>query len=293
MAKVFVVGMAVVDFVFYLDDLPRNAQKYCANKAVIVGGGPGANAAVAVNRLGGQAYFGGRLGDDYLADIITGDLIHEGVDVSYVQRSKDAQSSYSSVYLDKEGERQIVNFRGSCLIDDTKWINGAPEVDAFLVDSRWVEGAETALTEARDRGIAGVLDAEEPVDETLLQIASHIAFSKQGLLSLSKSNHLETALLEIASLVPGFCCVTDGEKGTLYVVDQKVAHVPAFKVSVADSLGAGDIWHGAFALKLAEGAGVVEGMEFANAAAAIKCTRFGGRQGCPDRSETYSFIEEN
>ncbi|MEP4422880.1 MAG: PfkB family carbohydrate kinase, partial [Nitratireductor sp.] len=55
-------------------------------------------------------------------------------------------------------------------------------------------------------------------------------------------------------------------------------------------LGAGDVWHGAFALALGEGQAETEAIRFANAVAAIKCTRFGGREGTPDRIETDRFL---
>ncbi|MCP4791378.1 MAG: sugar kinase [Gammaproteobacteria bacterium] len=292
MASILVIGMAVVDFVFGLDQMPDKAQKYRAKSASIVGGGTAANAAVAAVRLGGKAYLGGRLGDDHMGDLITTDLQKEGVDITCIQRSPGAQSSYSSVYLDADGERQIVNFRGARLCTDTHWIDLAPSVDAVLVDSRWVDASISALKLARTRGIPGVLDAEAPIDERLLALASHIAFSKQGLLSLTSANSLPNALLEVAQSVPGFCCVTDGANGTFYVADNKVNSVPAFPVKVIDTLGAGDIWHGAFTLKIAEGASEQEAMVFANAAAAIKCTYLGGRQGCPNRTATEHFIKE-
>ena len=68
--------------------------------------------------------------------------------------------------------------------------------------------------------------------------------------------------------------------------------MPGFEVPVADTLGAGDLWHGAFALALAEGQSEREGVRFANAVAAIKCTVFGGRTGCPDRQATEEFLRE-
>lgn len=67
-------------------------------------------------------------------------------------------------------------------------------------------------------------------------------------------------------------------------------NIPACKVEVVDTLAAGDVWHGAFALRLAEGAGEVDAINFANAAAALKCTRFGGGDGCPDRDATEAFL---
>ena len=76
----------------------------------------------------------------------------------------------------------------------------------------------------------------------------------------------------------------------LFVEDGTIAHLPAFAVEAVDTLGAGDVWHGAFALGLAEGQGERAAIRFASAAAAIKCTRFGGRAGAPQRTEIEAFL---
>ena len=68
--------------------------------------------------------------------------------------------------------------------------------------------------------------------------------------------------------------------------------MPGYRVEAVDTLGAGDVWHGAFALKLAEGATETDAIRFASAVAAIKCTRRGGRAGTPTRAETEHFMKE-
>ena len=127
MARVLVIGVAVVDFVFQMDALPTEARKYRANHADIVGGGCAANAAVAITRLDGDALLGARLGADPLGNLILSDLRAEGVDTDLVQQTSDARSSFSSVYIDAKGERQIVNLRGENLSTDVGWIETAPK----------------------------------------------------------------------------------------------------------------------------------------------------------------------
>ncbi|MBX9874054.1 MAG: sugar kinase, partial [Beijerinckiaceae bacterium] len=78
----------------------------------------------------------------------------------------------------------------------------------------------------------------------------------------------------------------------LFVEDGTIAHRPAFAVAAVEPLGAGDVWHGAFALALAEGQGERAAIRFASAAAAIKCTRFGGRSGAPRRQEIEAFLAQ-
>ncbi|MDR0440933.1 MAG: PfkB family carbohydrate kinase, partial [Candidatus Accumulibacter sp.] len=61
-------------------------------------------------------------------------------------------------------------------------------------------------------------------------------------------------------------------------------------VKVVDTLAAGDVFHGAFALALVEGKNIEDAARFACAAASLKCTRFGGRLGCPTRAEVEEFL---
>ncbi|MFZ1815156.1 MAG: PfkB family carbohydrate kinase [Rhizobiaceae bacterium] len=297
--RVLVCGVAVLDFVFNLDEMPRTAEKFRANSASIVGGGGAANGAVGISRLGGKAHLACRIGDDVLADLIVRELLAEGVDCQLVRRFAGRQSSFSSIFIDGQGERQIVNFRDMDISFDADWIAaGVPDgLKAVLADTRWPQGAGKAMEIARERGIPGVLDVEAPASESLeaIALASHAAFSAQGLRDMTAESGLAEGLLKLRELpamrsFDGWAGVTDGGQGVFYLEGNSVVHVPAFAVHVVDTLGAGDLWHAAFALRLAEGADVKEAIVFANAAAAIKCTRHGGRLGMPDREETEAFL---
>jgi sulfofructose kinase len=292
MARVLVIGVAVADFVFQMGKLPDRAAKYRASDAEIVGGGCAANAAVAITRLGGEAVLGARLGADAVGDLILADLEREGVNTDLVQRSHGSRSSYSSVCVDADGERQIVNFRGTGLTTDTAWIANAPEVDAILADTRWTEGAVAALELARSRGVPGIVDAEAPMDISVLEAASHVAFSRDGLLEFCPSDHLQDALEAASEKLSGWVCVTDGANGSYFVQDGRITHIPAFSVAAKDTLGAGDIWHGAFAFELSLGQPEMAAVRTANAVAALKCTTFGGRKGTPTRAELDRFLKE-
>jgi len=293
MANVFLTGMAVVDFVFSVDEMPKQAEKYRADNAVVVGGGCAANAAVAIARLGGQATLAARLGSDQLGDLIIADLEKENVQTKFVRRSEDGRSAFSSIYVDKRGERQIMNFRGANLDNDADWLDGAPKSDAFLTDSRWVEGAIKSMELARMQGVPGIVDAEDPVDPEILKLASHVAFSRQGLIGLTGEEDFAKALLDVDNQFPGWVCVTDGAHGVYSISSGQIEHFPAYPVSVKDTLAAGDIWHGAFALCLAQGMTEGGAIKFASAVAALKCTKHGGREGCPDRPTTEQFLKEN
>ena len=300
MQPVLVVGMAVIDFVFEVDNMPVSAEKYIASEASVVGGGGAANAAVAIANLGGTAMLAGRIGEDTIGDLILTDLQQRNVDCCLLQRTADARSSYSSVLIDAAGERLIVNYRGDGLSDDATPIsqllhtkNQRPA--AVLADTRWHSGVVAAMQLAGALGVPGILDAEPPLDPALLKLASHIAFSREGLVSLTSDNDLPRSLLQVQSQYNSWLCVTDGANGVYHLTDGVVQHVPAPKVSVVDTLGAGDVWHGAFAYALAEqpeqtSQSLTEAIRFANAAAAITCSRAGGGRVSPTRAEVDAFL---
>jgi sulfofructose kinase len=88
------------------------------------------------------------------------------------------------------------------------------------------------------------------------------------------------------------CAVTCGELGSWWLARDGAFHVPAPSIDAVDTLGAGDVFHGAYALALAEGRDVRAAAHFATIAAAIKCTRDGGRAGCPTRDEVDAFAQK-
>jgi sulfofructose kinase len=290
--NILVAGVAVLDFVFRVDNLPTGFEKYRASDAAIVGGGCAANAAVAIARLGGDALLAARLGDDHLAEIILSELRSENVNTDFVFQTPNGRSSFSSVYVDSNGERQIMNFRGSGLEQEARWLNNVPHTDAVLTDNRWSPITAKAVEIARKRDIPGIVDGEDPVDLDAIVNASHIAFSRQGLVALTGESDLVEGLNLLTAILSSWLCVTDGPNGVYFIQNSHVEHIPGFTVDVKDTLGAGDIWHGAFALRLAEGAQETDAIQFANAAASLKCTQFGGRAGSPNRTATENFLKE-
>ncbi len=291
MTSVLVVGVAVADYIFYVDEFPSEGAKYRAKDAAIVGGGCAANAAVAIAKLGGEPKLAARLGGDPVGDMILGDLAADGVDISLCDRSGE-RSSFSSVFVDRSGERMIMNYRGAGLNNNTDRILKAPQTKAFLADTRWTEGALAAMELARQRGVPGVLDVESPAEADAFRPASHLAFSLQGLNSFFPEREPAEALEDCVTAYGGWACVTMGAEGVIYLGPNGKGHVEGYAVKATDTLGAGDVWHGAFALQLAEGAGETDAIRFANAVAAIKCTRSGGRAGTPTRKETEDFMRE-
>jgi sulfofructose kinase len=294
MAVVLCVGHAVQDFIFSVATLPGRAEKYRATGFSSVGGGPAATAAVTIAQLGGRAVLAARVGADAAADMIVAELRDYGVDCRHVRRCEGCASSVSAVIVDRCGERMIVNNLDPSLPREPDWLPTPSDTGAaaVLVDTRWPEGALAALQAACAAGLPAVIDADLPipVDGALLRAASHVAFSADALAEFSGISDPARALAAVAPTLPGWCCVTAGGAG-VYVMDRgQPSRCAAFDVPVVDTLGAGDVWHGAFALALAEGRDEAAAVRIASAAAALKVQRTGGRSGAPSRGELEAFL---
>jgi sugar/nucleoside kinase (ribokinase family) len=131
------------------------------------------------------------------------------------------------------------------------------------------------------------------LSEGLLTASSHLIFSSDAIQQTAGSDDDASALRKIATLTSSFVAATRGPQGTLWLdAAGAFQETAAFPVHTVDTLGAGDIFHGAFTLALIEGQAIPAALRFASAAAALKCTRFGGAFACPQRAEVETFLAE-
>jgi sulfofructose kinase len=259
-----------------------------------VGGGMAATASVAAVRLGGRVVMWGRVGEDSAGVAIREGLAREGVDVANVRRFPGALSSTSGVFIDAAGERLVANFRGQNLPTDPSWLplHEVADAHAVLADVRWPEGAAALFAAARQTGVPTVLDGETGAAEwlpMLLPLTDYAILSVQGLMEFAPGA-AEDGLAR--ARVAGACHagVTQGADGYLWCDDAGVHRAPAFREAVVDTNGAGDAFHGAFALALAEGQALDSCVRMASATAALKCLCPGTRAGLPDRVALKQFL---
>lgn len=293
MTGVFCLGIATLDYVYSVETMPTRGEKYRSRDLAVVGGGCAGNASVAIARLGGRVWLATRLGDDLTGDTIVADLQREGVDTGWAHRVAGLRSPVSAILVDAAGERMVISYSDPAMPEETGWLPGSlPNgAQAVLADTRWGVGALAALRLARTAGVPGVLDSDrKPPHPDLVATASHVAFSAQALRELSEEEDPRAGLAKVAQGAGNWLAVTLGRDGVLFMEDGAIVHEPAFPVEVVDTLGAGDVWHGAFALALAEGQPERQAVRFASAAAGLKCTRFGGRSGTPGRGEVEALL---
>lgn len=297
--RILCAGGAVQDIVMRVDKFPDAGTKVQASEFLITSGGQAGNAAVAIARLGGRVRFAGPLGakNDEFAGRILASLAREKIDCSGAVRVPGAISSVSLILVDANGEKMIATRRdqglGSIAPEDPE--RAVANVDAVLLDNRYPNFAIPIGKAAQALGIPRVLDLDRaaPLDDPLLLTCSHVISSAEALRGSTGIDDLRAALKKLGEHFKGFLAFTDGPDGVYWLEKGEVCHMDAFKVKAIDTLGAGDVFHGAFTFRLVATGDVRDALRFAAAAAAIKCTRFGGLMGAATHAEVDEFLSQN
>jgi sulfofructose kinase len=292
--RIVCVGNGVLDQVYEVEALPRASVKTTTLSFRESGGGPAATAALAIARLGGRASWWGRVGDDSAGAALRTALMRHGVDLSGLAVIAGARTLRAAVIVDRSGERSIFVDRNG-LPSDAAYLptDDLAGTAVLLADSRWPEGSELALKRARDAGIPCVLDADGGNSAMLARLAAladHVVFSDEGLTDFVGEGEIEARLQRAAERLGGIVAVTCGAAGSLWWIDGKVSPVGAFRVDARDTTGCGDVFHGAYALGLAEAMPPLIAARFASAAAAAKAARGMGWDGMPDRKLINSMM---
>jgi len=291
--RVICLGLSALDQIWRVPEFfSGGSQKIRSLHYATMGGGMAATAAVTVARLGGWAAFWGRGGEDAAGLEMRKALAGQGVDVAQFRLFAEGHSSVSGILVDNSGERQIVNFRGQ-FPEEAGWLplGEVATASSVLADPRWPAGGIALFEAARARGIPTILDADvaDPdVFEALLPLTDHAIFSAPALSGFAGSTG-DAALARIATFGCAVAAVTRGADGVTWLQNGVVHRQPAYAVSAVDTTGAGDVFHGAYAFAVGAGLVAADAMSFAAAAAALKCTRPGGRAGIPTLEDCLAF----
>jgi sugar/nucleoside kinase (ribokinase family) len=295
--RILCIGIPVRDLTFRVPGLPARGSKVNASHFDEICGGNALNAAIGIVRLGGRASICGPMGDarETSSRYIFEKLAHEGIETKHIIHMPGLVTPISNIMIDPSGERTIVTFR-----DPELWKVRLPRADtlledchAILTESRCAEFCTDLCAEARRRGIPVIVDADRAMSlrEGLLTVSSHLVFSSEPLQETADVADDGEALKKISKLTSSFLAGTRGAQGTIWLDENgSLQQTPAFPVHTVDTLGAGDVFHGAFTLAITEKQGLRDALRFASAAAALKCTRFGGAFAAPQRTEVEELL---
>ncbi len=302
MARVLVVGSANVDFTVALPRLPRAGETVSEGRLLVARGGKGANQAVAARRLGAEVRLIGCVGDDASGYQVRQALAEEGIGVEGLATTAEAATGTALIVVDAQGRNQIAVAPGA-----NRMLTVA-DVDRCRADFAWAEvvvcslevplaTARRALECARHHGARTVLNPAPLPDQGLdfLDLADYVTPNEGEAARLTGRAPDDLAgagdvAAAVRALGATHAVITLGERGVLADGPAGRLHAPAFEVAAVDTTGAGDAFNGALAVALAERRPLVEALRFANATAALACTRRGAQPAMPTRAEVERLL---
>jgi len=294
-----VVGLGAnsVDFVHQLPGYPQpfgSFAKMRIAKQEVLCGGQTATAMCACAALGLRAKYAGVTGTDDNGHRVRRELKRRGIDLSDVI-IRDAQNQFAVILVDETtGDRIVLWDRDEKLVMREREIPAESIASARVlhVDDVDQGAAITAARIARAAGVPVTSDIDRITDRTgeliaavtIPIVAEHVPSSVTGI------DDPERALRRLRQSHDGLLCVTLGERGAMALDGDAVHYVPAFQVDAVDTTGAGDVFRAGFIHALLRGAPAADILRFANAAAAVSCTRLGALGGIPTLHEIEALM---
>ncbi len=291
------IGMATMDILTPVAQLPKSDEVSSVESIALCGGGPVATALAVLARMGARTEYLGTLAGDSWGEAIRRDLDQLGVGTAHCQRVEEAQSIVSVILIEQQSGNRAILYHS----------DGFPELPPEAVDPALVAGArivhldgfhlQAALQAARIAHREGVLvsmDGGAGVrwegTELLLELVDILIVARGFAVLFTGIEDEWDAARALSRHGARQVVVTDGIRGSWFWDGHVALHQQAFRVEPVDTTGAGDVYHGAYLYAFLQGWEPEKCLRYASAAAAIKCTHLGGRGGLVGPDEVMRFI---
>lgn len=289
------VGIATYDMLCVVPSIPKIDETTVMLEYKEDIGGPVAIALVCLSRLGAKTKMIGKIGDDKYGEIIRDKLKAEGVDVSDMVVEKNSPSPFSFILIDSLTRKRTIIFNPGCcfnLKDNEINFSSLDNTKYLHLDGALLEVSKKIASYAKSKNIKTSLDialAFPGINDLLKNIDIFIPPKEIGRDLSKEKDDFEKICIELLNYGCEVVCVTLGEDGCVVGDKEKVLKVPAYKVNVVDTTGAGDVFHGAFLYGKLQNWDIEKIAKFSNAVSAINCTKMGGREGIPDLKKVEEF----
>ena len=302
--SVVVVGSSNTDMILRVARIPGPGETLLGGEFSTAAGGKGANQAVAARRAGGRVAFVARLGTDSLGDEALARFRKEGIDVTRIVRDKSKPSGVALIFVSSDGENSIGVAGGANQRLTPRDVAAAKAAISgarilLLQLETPLATVEAASRLARKSGVTVILNPApaRPLPGSLLRNASiltpneHEASLLTGVKVTGAGSASRAAQILLKRGV-GTVIVTMGAAGALLATREGSRLIPGFRVKAVDTTAAGDVFNGALAVSIAEGAAINDAVRFAHAAAAISVTRPGAQPSIPSRREIDRLLRK-
>jgi sugar/nucleoside kinase (ribokinase family) len=291
-------GCAAVDDLLYVPSFPAADAKVRVERSARRCGGLTGAALVAAARQGARCAYAGCLGTDELSQYVADDFAREGISTAPAPRLPGAGVVRSVIVVGRDTGSRNIFFQTEGLLgahDSLPAEEVIRSARVLFIDHYGMRGNLRAARLARAHGVAVVADFEDasaPVFKEVLRLVDHLILSKTFALSITGQPDAPRAALALWRPDRVAVVVTCGAQGCWSVspgAKPAACHHGAFPIKAADTTGCGDVFHGAYAARLARAEPLDNCLRFAAAAAALKAM---GNE-IPRLAEVEAFLGRN
>jgi len=293
-------GAVAVDDLLYLDNYPKPDSKIRVKKHLRLGGGLAGTALVAAARLGAKPAYFGVLGNNDLSPFTRIEFRNEKVNTDICVHKDRAKPLHSIILVDnKNGSRTILFSTKDFSVPSKRDIspNHFKQCRMIFIDTFASPIFAHVCEIAKSLNIPILADIEDIAihsHNSVMDNIDHLIFNKYYAQQITGFSDPKTILNSLETKHRKATVITAGEKGCWFKEYNKpVLYLRAFPITAVDTTGCGDVFHGAYAAAILRGSSIEIAVLQAAAAAAIKATQPGGRQGIPNLVELQHFISKN
>lgn len=286
-SKVTVVGSINMDLVTITSQVPKRGETLFGEHFQMNPGGKGANQAVAAARLGAHVQLIGCVGNDRFGQDIIEHLQEQGVDVSNVEQVTDVTATATIIVSDQDNSIIVIpganSYVTASFVESKRDVIADSDILVLQLEIP-LEGVQKAVQIAKENGVKVILNPApiQPLPSDLIKDIDYLT-----------PNEHEQMLLRherIAEELDGKLIVTKGSQGVCIYEKGKEIIIPAYKIDVVDTTGAGDSFNGGLAYALSIGLNLKDACKYGNAVAALSTTKLGAQTGMPTGAEVEAFI---
>jgi len=296
---VLVIGRNCLDYIAVVEKLPAEDEKAPLTFRLVEGGGQGGTAACCVARLQGRVALIGKIGGDEEGALCLDRLDAFGVDTRFVEIVEGGRTPVAYLFVTRKSGSRTIIYEPSQL----------PKIELAREHLATLSTAQTVLLDPETTYLAAIVkknagpktriiyDCERWKQgiEQMMRLADYFIPSAAFLESASLGyGHMDFCqkVLQLKKEIKGQLIVTRGKEGAFYPHNGSLYRVPAPKVPAIDTIGAGDNFHGAFALAVSLGFDLHRAVRFAVATASLSCGGYGGRQGLPNKTQALAVTAQ-
>lgn len=292
MFDILVIGSINADLVFVSDIRPKAGETVTGKDFRVVPGGKGANQAIAAARLGKKVGFIGCIGNDDNGKMLIENLKENNVETKYIKIVEGVPSGVANIIV-SEDDNSIIVIPGANHFITRDMIDKNIDV---LLNSKLVvlqheipmDIIEYVVDLCFKNGVKVILNPAPAIrlKETIIDKVDYLTPNEHECKVVFDNSNID----ELLAKYPNKLIITKGDKGVVYHDGNRVVNIPAFKVDVVDTTGAGDTFNGAFATSIVDGQSIDESILYGNKAAAISVTKFGAQNGMPYKEDLKYFL---